>query len=87
MFTIAVLRHQLYFGDMTKVKDQLVAVLSDPVLEKRFPEAHLFEAELAYELKEFPRAQLILQQLQNQTQLPQWVQNLALQFSNKFNSN
>jgi len=87
MFTIAVLRHQLYYGDMTKVKDQLVAVLSDPVQEKRFPEAHLLEAELAYELKEFPRAQLILQQLQNQTQLPQWVQNLALQFSNKFNSN
>ncbi len=67
-------RHLLYHGDMGRAKDRIGQLLNDP---PHLPEEHLLEAEMYIQLEDFDAAEGILMDLQEDENIPVWIQNEA----------
>jgi serine/threonine-protein kinase len=74
LLVVGLARYELLYGDQAKANNQISAILANPILLGQFPEAHLVEIELHQRQNDISGAQQLLQTLQAQTQLPNWIQ-------------
>jgi len=74
---VAEQRFQYYYGDQKQAIQRLDKILKDQALVKRFPEARLLDAEIAFANKENNRAAKILDNLLADKNIPEWVRDLA----------
>ena len=77
LFQIAILRQKMYRGNIGLVKEALGTFMEQPDKLKEFPEAHLLEAEVFLNLGDRDRALTILDTIDNDDNMPDWVWDMA----------
>ena len=83
---MAVVRYELLYGDPGKAQNQISAILANPAQLAQFPETRLLEIELHQRQNDISGAQQLLQTLQAQRQLPNWIQQAAAELAMKLNT-
>jgi serine/threonine protein kinase len=85
-FVVAIVRHELLYGDPVKASTQLSAILANQAELAQFPEARLLEIEVHQKQNDIAGAQQLLQTLQAQSQLPNWIQQALAELAVKLNT-
>ena len=85
-FVVAVARYDLLYGDPVKANNELSAILANPAELAEFPETRLLEIEVHQKQNDIAGAQQLLQTLQAQSQLPNWIQQAAAELAVKLNT-
>ncbi len=79
IFAVAGLRWQLYYGDdIDAVQDGLDDIKNNPILDQRYPEADLLQAEIYFEYGDYEAAAGQIELILGTPNEPEWIVNLAL---------
>ncbi|HWQ45945.1 MAG TPA: serine/threonine-protein kinase, partial [Longilinea sp.] len=79
IFAVASLRWQLYFGDdIDAVQSGLLEIQDNPILDQRYPEADLLQAEIYFEEGDYEAASDQIDIVIETPNQAEWIVNLAL---------